>query len=579
MKNIKIGPKLMASFLFIATLTAFMGIYLIDNIKEINKNSADQYEKATAPLGLLVKIAEQTQEIRIQVMYWRIATADEGRAAALKAVDNSQLAIRELINKQRDMVISEDGKKFLDDLQASIDRFVAEVHNYTKAAILSGMTSLDYPPELRSASAEMTRNLNAAIEMRINSAKKLSESSSQEAIQSQEVAIAILSAVLLISVCFGIFLTTSVTRPLRIVVGTLSKIEKGDMTVRTDLERGDELGILSKALNSMTAKLQGIFENLRRDSDTIASASEELSSVSKQVASGAQDTITRCTTVASSAEQTAVNINAMASGAEEASASAREVASAAEQMSANMNTIATATEEMSASIGEISSNANEAQKVAHEATAKSHEATNAMNKLGLAAKEISHVTDVIKKIADKTNLLALNATIEAASAGAAGKGFAVVAGEIKELANQSAQSADDIARRVDGIQIGTSEAVTVIDDVSDIITKINQSVESISKYVGEQTKASTEIASNVAQANIGAKRVASAIGEVAKGNGDIARNASEAARGASIVSHNVVGVEQSAKDGANGANQINQSANDLARLASDLKNILSQFRL
>jgi methyl-accepting chemotaxis protein len=174
------------------------------------------------------------------------------------------------------------------------------------------------------------------------------------------------------------------------------------------------------------------------------------------------------------------------------------------------------------------------------------------------------VTDVIKKIADKTNLLALNATIEAASAGEAGKGFAVVASEIKELANQSAKSADDIARRIESIQSGTGEAVTVISAVSEIIAKINHSVEVISGHVDQQTKASNEIASNVAQVNVGAKRVASAIGEVAKGSKDMARNADEVAKNSISA--------QSTK-------QINQGADELARMASELKSILSQFKV
>jgi len=202
-----------------------------------------------------------------------------------------------------------------------------------------------------------------------------------------------------------------------------------------------------------------------------------------------------------------------------------------------------------------------------------------MNKLGVAAKEIGQVTDVIKKIADKTNLLALNATIEAASAGEAGKGFAVVAGEIKELANQSAQSADDIARRIEGIQTGTNQAVTVITAVSEIIAKINESVEAITNHVTQQTKASNEIANNVSQANTGAKRVAGAIGEVAKGSKDIARNAGEAAKGANMINQSVAGIAQGAKDSVQGATQISQGAGELAKISGELKNTMNQFRI
>jgi methyl-accepting chemotaxis protein len=582
MKNIKIGPKLIASFLFIAALTAFMGIYLLNSIKALDRQANLLYEKGAVPLGLLVKTAEQAQELCVNIRRWQLAKTDKNRTAIIKDMGESYAIVKEVISKQRELVLVEVEKKFLDDLQVTVDKVMTEMSNFVKTAKIDPVTGFnmeELPPALLSAINEMLKTGGATIERRINSTKMLSDDASKFASRSENVAATLLIMALLFSVCLGIFLTLSITRPLSTVVGTLSKMEKGDMTARAGLERGDELGVLSKALDSLSAKLQGIFRNLRQDSDSLASSAEELSSIGKQVASTAEENVSQSMTVASATEQTSVNINAMASGAEEASANANEVAGAAEQMSTNMNTIAAAIEEMSASISEISSNAGDASKVAHEATVKSNEATDVMNKLGTAAREIGQVTDVIKKIADKTNLLALNATIEAASAGEAGKGFAVVASEIKELANQSAVSADDITRRIDGIQAGTSDAVAVIKDVSEIITKINHSVESISSHVSQQTKASNEISSNVAQANTGAKRVASAIGEVAKGSGDIARNASEAARGAKVVSQNVTGIAQGAKESTQGAKQINQSSGELARLASDLKSVLSQFKV
>ncbi|MDR0490105.1 MAG: methyl-accepting chemotaxis protein [Oscillospiraceae bacterium] len=376
-----------------------------------------------------------------------------------------------------------------------------------------------------------------------------------------------------------VFNTFTVSRPLSKVVETLKKGENGDMQARSGIAHEDEIGVVAKAVDHFFNEMQKVVKNIRMNSDTLAGASEELSSISRQLSGGAEQTVLQSNTVASTTEQMAVNINTMAGGAEQASVNAGEVASAAEQMSANMNTIASAVEEMSVSIHQISKTIGDVRQVATEATDKATAATGAMNKLGSAAKEIGHVTDVIKKIADKTNLLALNATIEAASAGEAGKGFAVVAGEIKELANQSAQSADDISRRIEGIQSGTNDAVAVIDDVSNIIVKINHSVEAIVENVGQQTRASNEIASNVAQANTGAKRVASAIGEVAKGANDVSRNASEAARGAQNVSSNVVTMSQAAQESAQGANQVNQSAGELAAIAGELKETVSRFKV
>jgi len=527
MNNIKTGPKLIAAFLLIALFTGFFGVYVLLELRRIDTLSDEIYEKAVVPLGMLAETGYIVQEMRNQARDWRLSKTDEGRAAALKTIDELNEQLNGLIEKQKELVLNDAGKKPLNDLKDISDKFVAETHEFanthTVRCPLSGLTTADFTPSLLAAGAKMREAFETARDMRTKNAEKADKENGDLRDEIILVSKVLMGVVVLVAIGLGLLLTTSITHPLRKVIEALSEIEKGNMTTRVGLTRGDEFGALSKAVDSFTTKLQGIFRNLQQDSDVLASSAEEMSSVGKQVTRNAEDSESNLASVASSAEQA----------------------------STNTNTIAAAIEEMTASISQIATNAGEANKVASEATEKSKEATGAMGKLSSAAKEIGQVTDVIKKIADMTNLLALNATIEAASAGAAGKGFAVVAGEIKELANQSAKSADDIARRIEGIQTGTGEAVTVINGVSEIITKINKSVESISNHVSQQTKASNEIS----------------------------RNTSEAAKGVSVMNQSIAGVAKGAKEGAEGAKQITQSAGDLARLASNLKGVLSGFRI
>jgi len=428
-----------------------------------------------------------------------------------------------------------------------------------------------------------------------------------------------------------------VIKPINKIVSSIKNISEGegDLTKRIDIRAGGEIGTLVNYFNKLMDTIhypiretKTTVNSLAASADKLSSVSDRLSDISKEtvnqvsnatniaeqvamnikaMASGAEQASVNASEVASTTEQMAVNINAMESGAKQASLNASEVAGAAEQMSVNMNTIASAIEEMSASIRQIAENAGDARHIAEDATLKSTNATNAINKLGIAAKEIGQVTNVIKKIADKTNLLALNATIQAAGAGEAGKGFAVVAGEIKELANQSAQSADDIANRIEGVQSETNATVEVIHDVSGIIAKINQSVEAIAGHVEQQTKASNEIANNVTQANIGAKRVASAIGEVAKGTNeiasnvtqasvgakrvasaisevakgsrDIAVNASEAVKGTTNIKENMAIASKVAEESNQGASKVNASAGNLAETADSLRTVIEKFKV
>jgi len=371
-----------------------------------------------------------------------------------------------------------------------------------------------------------------------------------------------------------------VIKPITNIVKNLKNISEGegDLTQRLDIHSGDEIGTLVNYFNKLMDTLQHPISETKATTRDLATAAEQLAAVSDHLAETSTETVKQVNNATSTAEQVAANIKAMANGAEQATVNINNVASAAEQMSVNMNTIASAVEEMSASIRQIATNAGEAHSISKDAAVKSTSATETMNKLSTAAKEIDHVTNIIKKIADKTNLLALNATIEAASAGEAGKGFAVVAGEIKELANQSAQSADDIANRIDGIQSETNSAVKVIGDVSGIINKINQSVEAIAGHVEQQTKASNEIANNVSQANVGAKRVAASIGDVAKGSHEIAQNAAEAVKGTTTIIENMAVASDVAKKSNQGASQVNTSANDLERTTVSLSKVIDKFK-
>jgi methyl-accepting chemotaxis protein len=286
MKNIKIGPKLIASFLSLAALMAFMGIFLTNSIKSLDRQTDVLYQQGAIPLGMLVKTAKQAQEMQINIWKWQRAKTDENRAATIRAIDESHTLVRELIGRQRELVLVETGIKILDNLQSAIDKFVEETHNYAIKAKIDPITGIveDIYPTVPKAADEMLKALDVAIDRRVNSTKMLSDNVSKLAIHLENLTTVFLVIALLFSMGLGVFLTISVTHPLSKVIDIISKMEKGDMTIRADLERKDELGMLSRALDGLSTRLQTIFRNLRQGSNTLASSAEELSSISKQVA-------------------------------------------------------------------------------------------------------------------------------------------------------------------------------------------------------------------------------------------------------------------------------------------------------
>jgi len=384
-----------------------------------------------------------------------------------------------------------------------------------------------------------------------------------------------------VALAFFAFIATKlgskIADPISKVVVLANALAKGDLSQRLDMQRQDEIGDMADALDDSCKNLAVLIRQIRGNADTLASSSEEMSMVSAQMASSADIMSSQSDSVAGTTEQTSVNINAMASAAEEMSVNVGNVTSGAEQMSQNMNTVASAIEEMSFSIKEVAGSAQEGSHIADTAMGMSDSATKTMNVLGRGAKEIGQVTDLIKRIAQQTKLLALNATIEAASAGDAGKGFAVVANEIKALASQSAQAAEDIAKKIEGVQENTEEAVKSIDGISDIINKMNVSSGMIMKAVDQQTVTATEISGNVRQANTGASNIASSIAEVAKGADDVSESAAEAATGINEVSENIRSVSKAAGDSNAGAQLVNSSANELAKMAAQIQEIVGRF--
>jgi methyl-accepting chemotaxis protein len=374
-------------------------------------------------------------------------------------------------------------------------------------------------------------------------------------------------------------ITQSITNPIKGMAKSAEIIAGGDLTQEITVTSKDEVGILGNALIKMQKNLREIVGNIKINTDTVASASEELSAVSTQILSGSSEMITQSGNVQTSTDEVSENISAMASASEEMSVNANEVAGAAEEMSVNMNAVSSAVEEMSVSIGQIAQDAGTAKEVAGKATESSLKANSTMSTLSDAAKEIGNVTEVIKRIAEQTNLLALNATIEAASAGEAGKGFAVVANEIKELANQSAKAADDIAARIDGVQANTEAAVDVISGVSSVIDQIGSTVNNIAQAVEQQSSAVNDISANVTQAGTGVEAIASAISEVAKGANDVSSSASQVIQSISEgdVGTSINKIKSLSGDTNNSAKQISGSSDDLSKMSGDLQVIVGNF--
>ena len=453
-------------------------------------------------------------------------------------------------------------------------------------------------------SVEALRKLSERLQKKLEGDLKTTERSSAAA---QRLMLIVPAIGVPIGLLLGGLLTRSITRPMSRGVELTQAIAQGDLTQRVGLEQRDEVGQLTQALDGAAATFARIVGDIRQVSAGVASSASELSGVSHQLLAQSEEMATQAGHVAGSTGQMETNINTMAAAAEQMSLNVVSISSASEQISVNVGTISAAAEGAARNVGAVSeavrqatrafetiaTDARAGSQVASQAMELAQHATGTMNLLDRAAGEINKVTEAIKMIALQTNLLALNATIEATAAGEAGKGFAVVAHEIKELANQSGKAAEDIARRIEGVQESKQEVVQAIGAVSEIIQTINTSAGRISEAVEKQSRGATASAANLDEASKGVGNIAGSIAEVAKGATDMSRNAAEAATGASDVSRNaaeaaravcqissnIQGVSQATRDNTSSAQRVNAAAAKLSDIAAALQKIVGQFKI
>jgi methyl-accepting chemotaxis protein len=344
----------------------------------------------------------------------------------------------------------------------------------------------------------------------------------------------------------------SIIGPIRSLVNRVQDIAEGeaDLTRRVE-ESSDELGELAHWFNVFIERIQNILQQVSQTSVSLSGASEQLAMTAVSLASGAEQTGQQSSKASAAAEQMSQRISA--------------IATTSEQMAANVRSVAAATEEMTSTINEIARNAEQSANVADRAARLAEVSNERVGGLGHAANEIGKVIEVIQDIAEQTNLLALNATIEAARAGDAGKGFAVVASEVKDLAKQTASATDDIRRRIEGIQNSTGDAVDSIREITSVITNVNDVARTIAAAVEEQSITTREISQNVSQA-------ASATDEVVCG----VTQSATASRG---ITENIAGVDDGARQTALAASDTKSAGAEVARLATELNGMVSQFRL
>ncbi|MBK5549685.1 methyl-accepting chemotaxis protein [Pseudomonas sp. 10S4] len=537
LRNLNIAPRAFLGFAFIALLVIVLGVFAVNRMSLIRQASVDMESNQLPSVGFLGNITENV--LRLRILSFRILINRD--TASLQDADTR---ISVLVDKVKQAQASYAALPAGGEEAALYKTFAATLDNYLQAQRemmdLSRQNKVEdmhtlINTRIKDGTDLMGEQLNKLIAInKADATAADAEARDQYAFATNGI-IAVSVVAALMTVLLAWLLTRSIVEPLNRAVQAAETIAGGNLTKTIEIDGKDEPSRLLGALSVMQANLRKTIEQIAGSATQLGAAAEELSAVTEEASRGLQQQNNEI-------EQAATAVNEMTAAVEEVARNAVSTSEASNQ----------STQAAREGRNRVVETVDAIQTMTHDV-----QNTSVMIE-GLAAqgRDIGKVLDVIRAIAEQTNLLALNAAIEAARAGEAGRGFAVVADEVRALAHRTAQSTQEIEKMVAGIQNGTGEAVS----------SMQQS--------NQRTHSTLELAR---AAGVALEQITQSIHMINERNLVIASASEEQAQVSREVDRNLVNIRDLAIQSAAGANQTSTATHELSRLAVDLNAMVARF--
>ncbi|GAA3699361.1 methyl-accepting chemotaxis protein [Oceanisphaera sediminis] len=335
----------------------------------------------------------------------------------------------------------------------------------------------------------------------------------------------------------ALWLIRSITQPLDTLKAAAAQVAEGDLRHAVECSGNDEIAQVQQSVRDMQLALNSTLREIQGSSTQLAAAAEELHVVTGETTRG---------------------INQQNEEVQMAATAVTEMSAAVEEVAGNANRTSSASSETSRVAEEGRQQVTATRGVIDQLADQLDSTSGTVERLATEATNIGQILDVIQAIAEQTNLLALNAAIEAARAGEAGRGFAVVADEVRNLAQRTQSSTAEIERIISTIQRATGESVSEMQQSAD--------------YAGR----SRAMAGDAEQA---LNRIAERVGEINDMNLVIASAAEEQAQVAREIDRNLVTISSIAEQSATGVTQTSSASDELAQLAGQMSQLVGRFRL
>ncbi|RNC70675.1 MAG: methyl-accepting chemotaxis protein [Desulfuromonadales bacterium] len=499
--KLKLKTKILAGFMTVVLIASVMGALGFNNIRQMSGLLNDMYSDKLVPIV-------EINEANIQVifhnrgLYRLVSEFDNVVMDKVKAeMGKNEASVKQNLETIRKLNLTDKEKELLKRFDTAWGKYLAaaqkviplsyEGKNTEAIQLLTG--------ETQSAFDEADKALGELVTMQEAHAKQGFESSNGIVRTMSLVMLFCILGAVAAGIFLAIFIAGLISKPIRELASQAERIADGDLTTSIIHESRDEVGQLADAFARMTANLKETIAKLVESSSTLATASSQLTANTDSLVTGAEEVATQANTVATASEEMsststdiARNCTSAAEGAQHAQELAEAGAGVVQETISLMNRIA--------------------ERV--------HTTATTVEMLGNRSDQIGEIIGTIEDIADQTNLLALNAAIEAARAGEQGRGFAVVADEVRALAERTTKATKEIAQMIRAIQNETREAVAAMEQgvgdvekgkqgasrsgeslhgIVDQINSVSMQVSQIATAAEEQTATTSEITSNIHQ--------------------------------------------------------------------------------